>query len=72
MTFDSYTVETDPFLIEMREKIDHLGKDLASAATARCAPTATTGDHIRYDAAFYRWDVAKLAYERALKAAIGL
>jgi hypothetical protein len=72
MTFDSVTVENDPFLIEIREELTALEalKD-ATYKVAAAEPYNTTA-RIAYDAALMRWAHKKCAYEKALKAVIGL
>lgn len=71
MTFDSYTVETDPFLIELRQELSKLSAE-ATAAYRSLHEGSDPADHIKADAAWFRHDAAKTKYERALKAAIGL
>ncbi len=72
MTFDSVTVENDPFLIEIREELTALEalKD-ATYKVADAEPYNATA-RIAYDAALMRWAHKKVAYEAALKAVIGL
>jgi hypothetical protein len=72
MTFDSMTVENDPFLIEIREELTALEalKD-ATYKVADKEPYNATA-RIAYDAALMRWVHKKVAYEAALKAVIGL
>lgn len=72
MTYDSTTVENDPFLISMRE--DLIGLEALKDATYIVADKDPNNAKARiaYDAALMRWAHAKCAYERALKAVIGL
>jgi hypothetical protein len=72
MTYDSATVENDPFLISMREELNGLEalKDATYIVADKDPDNAKA--RIAYDAALMRWAHAKCAYERALKAVIGL
>jgi len=72
MTYDSATVENDPFLIQMREEL--IGLEALKDATYIVADKDPNNAKARiaYDAALLRWAHAKCAYERALKAVIGL
>jgi hypothetical protein len=72
MTYDSATVENDPFLIQMREELTILEgqKDAAYLLSDKSPNNAK--NRLAYDAALMRWAHAKCAYERALKAVIGL
>jgi hypothetical protein len=72
MTYDSATVENDPFLIDIREQL--IGLEALKDATYIVADKDPNNvkARIAYDAALMRWAHAKCAYERALKAVIGL
>jgi hypothetical protein len=72
MTYDSATVENDPFLIQMREEL--IGLEALKDATYIVADKDPNNAKARlsYDAALMRWAHAKYAYEKALKAVIGL
>jgi len=72
MTYDSATVENDPFLIQMREEL--IGLEALKDATYIVADKEPNNAKARiaYDAALLRWAHAKCAYEKALKAVIGL
>lgn len=72
MTYDSATVESDPFLIEMRKELNRLEAIKNSTWTAAEADPFNAKKRIAYDAAWFVFDDAKTKYERALKAVIGL
>lgn len=72
MTFDSTTVENDPFLIELRLNLNDL--EAVKDATYKASDATPTDPKARlaYDAALMRWVHAKVKYESALKAVLGL
>ena len=72
MTFNGYEVDSDPFLIEIREKLTELEADKDATYKASELDPGSIKQRIAYDAALMRWAHAKVDYERALKAAIGL
>lgn len=72
MTYDSATVENDPFLIEMRLKLNELAADKDATYQASEADPENIKQRIAYDAALMRWVHAKVAYERTLKEVLGL
>lgn len=72
MTYDSVTVENDPFLIELRLNLNDLEavKD-ATYKTSDANPTDPKA-RLAYDAALMRWVHARVKYETALKQVLGL
>jgi hypothetical protein len=72
MTYDSATVENDPFLIEMREEVNRLEALKNAAWDASEADPTDARKRIAYDVAWFRFDDATTKYEKALKAVIGL
>lgn len=72
MTFDSTTVESDPFLIELRLNLNDLEAVKDATYKASDATPADPKARLAYDAALMRWAHAKYKYEQALKAVLGL
>lgn len=72
MTYDSATVENDPFLIELRLNLNEL--ETAKDATYKASEANPTDPKARlaYDAALLLWCHAKCNYEKALKSVLGL
>jgi hypothetical protein len=72
MTYDSATVENDPFLIQLRFELNELEAEKDCTYKAFQEDTDNIRQRIAYDAALMRWVHKKVAYEAALKAVIGL
>ena len=72
MTFDSTTVENDPFLIEMRQQLNEMEGNLTKLFRQYAANENDVQARIKYDAEWYRVDALKTKYESALKAVLGL
>jgi len=72
MIYDSNTVESDPFLIQMRDEVNKLEAIKSALWKASEADPFNAKKRIAYDAAWFVFDDAKTKYERALKAVIGL
>ena len=72
MTYDSTTVENDPFLIELRLNLNELETAKDAAYKAADANPTDAKARIAYDAALMRWAHAKYDYEKALKSVLGL
>jgi hypothetical protein len=72
MTFDSYNVETDPFLIEMRQQINELEKRKDELYKAANSDPDNVKAKLHYDIMTIKWARATNAYHDALRAALAL
>ena len=72
MTFDSTTVENDPFLIEMRQQLNEAESNLTVLGRMWVDDPNNVQARIKYDAEWYRMDALKTKYESAIKAVLGL
>ena len=72
MTFDSATVENDPFLIEMRQQLNEMESRLKDLFRYWHDNQTDVQARIKYDAEWYRVDALRTKYENAVKAVIGL
>jgi len=72
MTFDSTTVENDPFLIEMRQQLNEMEGNLTVLGRMWVDDPDNVQARIKYDAEWYQMDALKTKYESAIKAVLGL
>lgn len=72
MTYDSATVENDPFLIEMRQQLNEMESNLVVLGRMWLGDPNNVQARIKYDAEWYRMDTLKTKYHNAIKAVIGL
>ncbi len=72
MTFDSTTVESDPFLIEMRQQLNEMETKVDALYRGWSDNPADAQARLKYDAEWLRFDTYKMKYEAALKAVLGL
>lgn len=70
MTFDSTTVENDPFLIELRIRVSELEAEKDSARKAFEADQSNARLRLRYDAKTILWARATNDYHSALRAVL--
>jgi len=72
MTYDSATVENDPFLIEMRQRLNEMESNLTVLGRMWVDDPNNVQARIKYDAEWYRMDALKTKYENTIKAVLGL
>jgi len=72
MTYDSATVENDPFLIEMRQQLNEAESNLTVLGRMWVDDPDNVQARIKYDAEWYQMDALKTKYESAIKAVLGL
>jgi len=72
MTFDSMTVENDPFLIQMRQDINELERLKDEAWAASEAAPGDVKARLRYDLLTIKWARATNDYHSSLRAVLAL
>lgn len=72
MTFDTATVENDPFLIEMRQQLNEGEQRLKTFFRAWYDDQSDVQARIKYDAEWYRVDALRTKYESTIKSVLGL
>ncbi len=72
MTFDSYNVETNPHLIQMRQDINELERLKDEARAASEASPDDVKVRLRYDLLTIKWARATNDYHSALRAELAL
>lgn len=72
MTFDSATIENDPFLVGMRQQLNEMESNLVVLGRMWLDDPNNVQARIKYDAEWYRMDTLKTKYEGAIKAVLGL
>lgn len=72
MTFDSTTVENDPFLITMRQELTELEQRKDALYKAADAEPDNARVRLAYDACLMLWARTKVKYEDAIRSVLGL